>query len=130
MQAIHERVGERMGLEALKKEQGLDVPSLEKYAHLSRLRELAILAMEAVEGGEVEFSSMSEVQAALKSYEDYRRLVEGKPSTQGGETTNINISLGGTRDPIKAVQALIAIAASTQDSAEDKDIIDVTPEED
>lgn len=132
IEAIQERVGEKMGLEELRKEQDLEVPSIEEYTHLSRLRELAIMAMESVETGEVEFQTMSEVRAALKEYEEYRRLVHGKPQQgQKGETTNINISLGGvSHDPKMAVAALLSIASAAElEDSDDEDVIDVTPED-
>lgn len=122
-----------MGLDTLRKEQGIEVHSIEDYKSLARLQELAIMGMEAVESGEVEFTSMSEVMKALDNYNRERRLLSGGP-TERSETTNINISLGGNAStPIKAVQALLAIAASIQspiiEDDDDDDVIDVTPDD-
>jgi hypothetical protein len=131
LEEIRERVGEKMGLESLKQEQALEVASIDEYIHLSRLREISIMAMEAIESGEVTFNTMNEVLKALELYAKERRLVEGEPTER--RETKVNISLGGAGgEPIKAVQALLAIAASIErDEPEERnDVIDIEIEDD
>lgn len=120
-----------MGLDAMREDQDLDLYSEEDHRSLLRFKELAIMAMEAVQDGEVAFESMSEVLRALEKYDNARRLLEGGPAVQKGqgETTNIltiNVVQGAT--PKMAVEALLAIANSI-DSSDDDDVIDVTPED-
>lgn len=119
-----------MGLDAMREEQDLEAYSAEDKRSLDRFRELAIMAMDAVQDGDVEFESMSEVLRAIKEYDNARRLLEGGPVQTGqGEVTNIlNIHLGG-QDPQMAVEALLAIANSIESVEDDEDVIDVTPED-
>lgn len=124
-------MGKRMGLQEMRDEQSLEVASIDEQIHLSRLRELSIMAMESIETGEVEFTTMSEVLRALQLYANERRLVEGEPTER--KETNLNISLGGKgKDTLKAVEALLAIASSMSGSKqiESEDVIDVTVEDD
>jgi hypothetical protein len=127
--AIKERVGDKMGLTKMKEDQAIQLASVEEQAHLLRLKELAIMGMEAIEEGEVEFTTMGEVLRAQELYAKERRLVEGEPTER--RETRVNISLGGEgRTPIKAISALLAIAGDTENLFDDEEdeVIDVTPE--
>jgi hypothetical protein len=108
LEKIRERVRDRMGLEKHKEDTELTRASMEEEIHLQRLAEIATMAMEAIESGEVKFERMSEVLAALQAFAHERRLIEGEP-TERRETV-VRLRVGGEdTSPMTAIRAMIEI---------------------
>ena len=125
LEEIQEQVQERMGLSRLEKDQEIDVAEIEAKQHIARLREMMIAGLKAFEDGDIAFEKVSELRAFMKDYFDAIRLIQGEPTER--KATDINISLGGKGgDPLQAIRALLAIAGTIE---EDKNVIDVTPED-
>lgn len=123
MAAISEQVRDRMGKDQLEKQAETSLASIEDQIHLQRLTELAVMAMQAIEDGDVEFEKMSEVIQILKTLAYERRLIEGEP-TERRETT-LRLQVGGEgADPKISIRAMLEIIAEAGDQIEEGEVIE------
>jgi hypothetical protein len=123
MAAISEQVREDMGLNHLEKQAETSLASIEDQIHLQRLNELAVMALQAIEDGEVRFEKMSEVIQILKTLAYERRLIEGEP-TERRETT-LRLQVGGESvDPKVSIRAILEIIAESGDEIEEGEVIE------
>jgi len=125
LQAISADVRGKMGLDQLEKDSEVSLASVQDQIHLQRLNELAVMGLQAIEDGTVEFEKMSEVLRVLKDLAYERRMIEGEP-TERTETT-LRLKVGGEGvDSKLAIRAMLEIIADSGESVEKPEEIEAT----